>query len=96
MTGDNPVRSPNYCISQKQAMAASREVAVRMKVAAEAARQQGADIVSALAVALQEKREQLRSKGYTDDVIDASFARARADTKWRELLVSHPSRKSPA
>jgi hypothetical protein len=85
-----------YCISQKQAMAISREVAVRMKVAADAARQQGTDMVSALAVALQEKREQLRGKGYADDVIDAAFARARLDAKWRELLVSHPSRKNPA
>jgi hypothetical protein len=85
-----------YRVGQRKAMAASREVAFLLKIAAEEARQAGSDVGAALVVALANKRVALCAKGYADDVIDAAFARAQADWKWRELLVSHPSKNKSA
>jgi hypothetical protein len=79
-----------YARAQRRATLASREFEIAMKIAAERARDARVevDIVSVV----DAKREKLRAKGVPEDVIDAGLAHAKKDAKWREKLVSHPSR----
>jgi hypothetical protein len=79
-----------YVRGQRRATLVSREFEIAMKIAAERARDARVDVD--IVSAIDAKREKLLGKGIPKDVIDAGLARARGDAKWREKLVSHPSR----
>jgi len=87
------LRHRDYVDGQKNAMRASRGIARSMKIAVEKARRDQVDVAVALEVELTEIRSLLTRKGYRDDEIDAAIARVRAEPRWRERLVSHPSRQ---